>query len=213
MKQIFTVLLLIIATFVCAESCKEWNFNTDTPGSAPKLWKVRGGAAAPTYRINIEEENRYLSAESHRTGVQLGIEIDSNSSADYNLSWKWRVHELPSKGDESKNESMDSAAAVYAVFGRGFFPKIIKYVWSTSLKPGTVLKHPRSKNVRIIVLSSGTGQNGTWQTLSRNLLNDFRTNFGSEPPPLSAIGVKTDSDSTLSHAKADYDDFLLCRNK
>ena len=203
----------MIATFVCAESCQEWNFSTDTPGIVPKLWKARGGAAEPTYRIKEEEGNRYLSAESHRTGVQLGIEIASSASADYNLSWKWRVHELPLKGDESKNETMDSAAAVYAVFGRGLFPKILKYVWSTSQKPGTVLKHPRTKTVRIVVLSSGSNQTGEWQTVSRQLLQDFKTYFGSEPRELTAIGVKTDSDSTLSYAKADYDDFLLCTNE
>jgi Protein of unknown function (DUF3047) len=213
MKQTLAVLFLMIASFACAEPCSEWNFNSDLPGTVPNDWKARGGPALPTYQIKQEDGNKYISAESIRSGVQMGIEIESSASADYRLSWRWRVHKLPSKGDESRNETMDSAAAVYAVFGRGLFPKILKYVWSTNQKPGTVLKHPRTKTVRIVVLSSGSNQIGTWQTVSRQLLHDFKTYFGSEPRELTAIGVKTDSDSTLSHAKADYDDFLLCKNE
>jgi hypothetical protein len=45
--------------------------------------------------------------------------------------------------------------------------------------------------------------------VTRDLAVDYRTAFGSAPPNLIAIGVKTDSDSTNTSAQADYDDIQL----
>jgi hypothetical protein len=104
---------------------------------------------------------------------------------------------------------MDSAASVYVVFGSRLFPRILKYVWSTSEPAGASFKHPRSDRMAIIVVASGRQSLGQWQPVTRNLVADYKMAFGSRPENLTAIGVKTDSDSTASSARADYDDFRL----
>ena len=63
----------------------------------------------------------------------------------------------------------------------------------------------------IIVVNSGTGSRGSGSTVRRDLVADYKTAFGSSPPNLIAIGVKTDSDSTRTSAQADYDDIRLTR--
>ena len=63
----------------------------------------------------------------------------------------------------------------------------------------------------IIVVDSGPNSSGAWHEVKRNLVDDYKKAFGSEPASLIAIGVKTDSDSTRSSARADYDDIHLSR--
>ena len=62
-----------------------------------------------------------------------------------------------------------------------------------------------------IVVNTGAGSLGQWQQVTRDLATDYRTAFGSAPPNLIAIGLKTDSDSTNTSAQADYDDIQLTR--
>jgi hypothetical protein len=125
------------------------------------------------------------------------------------LSWRWRVLELPRNADERNRKTLDSAASVYAVFGSRLFPRILKYVWSSSVPAGASFKHPASGRMTIIVVNSGATAAGRWQSVRRDLVEDYKRAFGSEPDSLIAIGVKTDSDSTRSTARADYDDIQL----
>ena len=61
----------------------------------------------------------------------------------------------------------------------------------------------------IIVIQSGGGALGQWQPVTRDLAADYKAAFGSAPPNLIGIGLKTDSDSTRTSARADYDDIRL----
>ena len=99
--------------------------------------------AGSVYSIARERNgNAYLKASSHDDGVQLGVEVQADAKSELVLGWRWRVWEVPAGGDERRVETMDSAAAVYAVFGSRLLPRVIKDVWSTLVPAGTVLHHP-----------------------------------------------------------------------
>jgi len=153
--------------------------------------------------------NRYLSGDSQSSDGHLGVEIKAEDRGFPILSWRWRVWELPKGGDERRSQTLDSAASVYAVFGSRLFPRILKYVWSTSVPAGRSFEHPSSGRMVIMVIQSGAGALGQWQPVSRDLAADYKAAFGSAPPNLIGIGLKTDSDSTLTSARADYDDIRL----
>lgn len=202
--------LLNICAAMMLAPAPEWTFQTDPVGGLPVGWDARGGSAKGVYQIEAEPHgNRYLAARSRGSDVQLGVEVTAKPQQSPILSWRWRVWELPRQADERKLQTLDSAASVYAVFGSRLFPKILKYVWSSSVPVGSVFKHPRSGSMAIIVVASGSQSLGQWHTVSKNLVEDYRAAFGSEPGSLIAIGVKTDSDSTASSARADYDDLRL----
>ena len=61
---------------------------------------------------------------------------------------------------------------------------------------GTIIPNPHTKRVQMVVASSGPAGVGKWQTLSRNVLEDFRRAFGEEPGMLTDVGVLTDTDNT-----------------
>jgi hypothetical protein len=187
-----------------------WDFNADPIGSVPLRWEARGGSVQSTYHIKADADgNRYLAARSQGTGVQLGIELQVQPQECPVLAWRWRVWELPLDAGERHLKTLDSAAAVYAVFGSRLFPRILKYVWSTSVPAGSAFKHPSSGRMAIIVVNSGPDSLGRWQPVRRDLIEDYKEAFGSMPGTLIALGVKTDSDSTRSSAQADYDDIQL----
>ena len=62
-----------------------------------------------------------------------------------------------------------------------------------------------------MVVNSGSDSVGQWLPVRRNLVEDYQRAFGGKPGNLIALGVKTDSDSTRSSARADYDDFQLSK--
>lgn len=188
----------------------QWTFDSDIPGQLPGGWQTRGESPRQVYKIETEAGgNRYLAADSQQSDVQLGTAVSLKPGERLTLSWRWRIWELPAKAGERNQKTMDSAASVYVVFGPRFFPRILKYVWSTSEPAGASFRHPRSDCMAIIVAGSGPQLLGQWQTVTRNVIADYKTAFGSLPENLTAIGLKTDSDSTASSARADYDDLRL----
>ena len=70
------------------------------------------------------------------------------------------------------------------------------YIWSNKVPVGTVIPNPRTNRVQMVVASSGPGGVGAWQSLSRNVREDYKRAFGEEPGRLQAYGVLTDTDNT-----------------
>jgi hypothetical protein len=65
----------------------------------------------------------------------------------------------------------------------------------------------------IIVVASGENELGRWHAVSRNIVDDYRSVFGTNPGNLITLGIKTDSDSTGTLSRADYDDLRLDRRE
>ena len=190
----------------------EWTFDTDRVGGLPSGWHARGGDPVGIYRIEVDADgNRYLAARSRGSDVQLGIAFTAKPTEFPIMSWRWRVWQLPGKADERALKTMDSAAAVYAAFGSRLFPRVLKYVWSTSVPAGASFRHPSSDRMVIIVVASGENELGRWHAVSRNIVDDYRSVFGTNPENLITLGIKTDSDSTGTLSRADYDDLRLDR--
>ena len=74
---------------------------------------------------------------------------------------------------------------------------------------GTVIPNPHTGRVQMIVASSGPAGVGAWQSLKRNVLEDYRKAFNEDPGLLMSIGVLTDTDNTGESAEAWYGDIRL----
>ncbi len=190
-----------------------WLLRNDTVENAEKIYKIRS-----------ENENKYLHAETAGGSIQIAKNVSWDIRTYPILSWKWRVLELPEKADEEAKGKNDSAAAIYVVFQRKQIPilswkyqpvNVIKYVWSTSLPVGRVVKKKKEKletaiyEGRFVVLRSGKEDTGRWISERRNVLEDYIKMFGENPrynPIL--IAILTDSNDTKSRASADYDDII-----
>ncbi len=144
------------------------------------------------------------------------------------VEWRWKVSALIEGADNRVAGKEDSPVRLMFAFGgdksrlpfveRAVFYlteklsgrelpyAVLQYVWAGAIPVGTVLEHPYTRRVRMLVVASGPAGVGSWQTLSRNLYEDFRLVFHEEPGLLTGVGVLTDTDNTGGSVEAWYGD-------
>lgn len=204
------------------------DFEKYEKGTLPNEWYNRDGDRNPAdyegqiraeyqYQVESERGNQFLRFEG-REAKHLNFPLATKEGLNIHetpvFSWRWRVHDIPTGANEDVDDLNDTAASVYVVFdmGRVMFrrvPKSIRYTWSSTLPEGKEMSKFFG-NQKIVVLESGDENTGKWQTIERNILEDYRRLFGDEAPktPI-AVLILSDGDNTNSYAKADYDDFEL----
>jgi hypothetical protein len=185
------------------------NFETYGDGAFPSKWRSRSDEARKIYRIESEDGNRFLRAHADKQAVQIGLEHFLDPKQQPRLRWRWRAHALPVGADERVAERHDAAAQVYVVFDNQYWPRVIKYIWSSNQPVGNRFTNPLYGRGRVVVLRNGTSDKNKWYQEEANFLEDYRTLFGAEPGKVQGIGILTSSDATRSVATADYDDFML----
>ena len=187
-------------------------FDEYPPATFPTQWQVRGNEAAArvVYRVAEESGNRFLRARAEKKqDVQIGLTHAFQPQEFPAVRWRWRVRQLPPGGDERAAKTNDSAAGVYVIFDSRLMPRVIKYVWSSTLPVGTRLDSPVYWRAKVVVLQSGFAGLGEWRQETVNCYQDYKELFGAEPGEVQGIAVLTDADTTDSLAEADYDDFVL----
>ena len=147
------------------------------------------------------------------------------------VDWRWKVSALIEGADNRVAAKEDSPARLLFAFdgdksrlplveraifyvteklsGRQLPYALLQYVWAATIPVGTVIEHPYTRRVRMLVVASGPGGVGKWQSLSRNVFDDFRRAFGEEPGALTGVGVLTDTDNTGGSVEAWYGDIRL----
>lgn len=204
------------------------DFESYEAGGLPTRWKyLKGGTLhdltgewmRPKERFTVIEDagrGKVLQAYSEGESVHLTM-VNGDGVLDWDatdlpvLSWDWKANRLPPGAREDRDPVNDSAGALYVVFSMDGFlvkrPKAIKYVYSSALPVGTVVSYGKLK---VVVVSSGL--TGEWETVRRNVLDDYRELFGGRPPrrPLS-LRLWSDSDNTGSPAEVEFDDIRLSR--
>jgi len=168
----------------------------------------------------------HARADSAATG--LGSSVDLDVSKAPVLAWRWKVAGLikdadnrvaaledsPARivfdfeGDHSKLSIADRAVdlAAKGLSGRELPYATLMYIWSNTEPVGMVIPNPRTKRVQMVVASSGAAGVGQWQTLRRNVYEDYKRAFGEAPGMLRHVGVLTDTDNTGGKAEAWYGD-------
>ena len=58
----------------------------------------------------------------------------------------------------------------------------------------------------MLVVASGANGLGSWQSVRRNLADDYRLAYGAEPGRVLGVAVMTDTDNTGAKAVGDYAD-------
>ena len=186
-------------------------FEECPPLAFPQQWKARGdeNEARVIYQVTEDKGNHFLHARADNQGIQIGLPHVFQPKEFPLLRWRWRVEQLPPGADERTEKTNDSAAAVYAIFDSRVMPRVIKYVWSSTLPVGTHIDSPVYWRAKVVVLQSGPSGAGEWRQETVNLYQDYKALFGFEPGEAQGIALLTDSDMTNSVAEADYDDFVL----
>ncbi len=162
----------------------------------PEAWKAKGGLskANKVYQIESNEKGIYLSANVEAGSVRIFKKISWNSKIHPVIEWKWRVTKWPK----------DQPASVYFyvsldrdVVG---IPTIIKYVWSSDLKRGTVKKGGVFSPTEVVI-QSGPADSNDWIVQRVNARADFIKFLGSAPKDAAyGVGILVDSGMQVDFA-------------
>lgn len=209
-------------------------FSAARPGSPPTPWevvKVNEKKKLTAYDLVEDDGKVVLHAVSDGSASALGVPTRIDVAKTPMIAWRWKVaglihgadHGVASKedaparlmltfdGDKGKLPLTDrtTIGLVSKVYGRDLPYATLMYVWSNDAPVGTVIANPHTKRIRMLVASSGKGGVGAWQSVRRNLREDYRKAFGEEPGPLTSIAAFTDTDNTRSRVEAWYGDIAL----
>lgn len=210
-------------------------FSTQKAGAdMPAAWevvKITDEKKPTQYRLVDDGGTVVLhaKAEAAATGLGQPMKIDVRDTP--TLEWRWKVGRLITAADNAVATKEDSPARIVLSFGgdRAKLPLTdrlslsladqrsgkttpygtLMYVWSNKVPVGTVIPNPRTGRVQMIVASSGGAGVGAWQSIKRNVYEDYRRAFGEDPGLLMSIGVLTDTDNTGESAEAWYGDIRL----
>ena len=182
--------------------------------SLPRDWRWRGKDDDKPKLYAVREANgrRYLAAQDTGHSVVLMKRFRWDPRQYPIMTWCWRADALPPGGDERYTETNDSAAGVHVVFSSNLFgiPRQIKYVWSTTLAPGTVSRRKGIARPWFVVLQSGPEKLGQWLQEWVDLEKDHDRIFSSDLPKKTlGISLLTDANATQGYAAAAYADFRV----
>jgi hypothetical protein len=180
-----------------------------------------------TQVLRISADNAYANLVHELPAVTVG--------PGSTLRWRWRLDEPLPLADLTRKSGDDAPVKVCALFdlplaqlgliernflrlarsvSHDYLPAAtLCYVWDNKLAVGSELPNAFTRRVRYVVLDSGTAQLKKWVTHERNLHADFLRAFGHESegqvPPLMAILVGADSDTTDGNSLAYASDLVL----
>ncbi len=182
-------------------------------------WKGRHIGHENIYKVKTQHNNQYLSAISADSDNLIVKKIKVDLVEYPYLNWKWRANVLPQNGNESIKANCDASASVAVILNTNrFFPKSIKYSWSSTLEKDVLTESPFAfwpSTCDIRVMESGDDKLGEWQSEKINVLADYKQ-FNNLTKVASkivyAVVIMTDSDNTQTLSAADYDDIYFSKN-
>lgn len=147
------------------------------------------------------------------------------------ISWRWKTDALVPGADNLDKNREDASLRVIVAFdgdhatlpeveqkrfrrakflsGREPPYAMLMYIWSANVPENTVIPSAHTSQVRMLVVSSDQAGLGRWQTIKRNLADDYRQVFGNDPGPVIGVAVMTDSDNTGTRATGEYADIIM----
>lgn len=222
-----------------ADSLQVGAFSAEAPGAPlPIPWKpllFRNISRHTVYEFVSSDGLTVLEAraDNSASGVARALDIDPRKYPI--LRWRWKVANLIEKSDPTHKSGDDYPARLYITFrqdaahsgaierawsalGRtlyGVEPPFagISYIWERALPKGTVVPNAYTDRVRMIVLESGRDLVGRWVAEERNVYEDYRQAFATEPPMISGLAIMTDTDNTADSATAWYGDITFHRGE
>ncbi len=168
----------------------------------PTPWKlkVKSGDAQVAMAEERQRNVLHLPCKDASFAVERATKIDVRHAPV--LTWTWKAVQLPPRGDVRTSDANDQVLQLLLGFDG---KKVLSYIWDTQAPVGTVADEsigwPVSLTLKVLVVQSGYAAVGTWVSMTRNVLEDYRQLFGAEPPLLEGIRVQSNCQNSASTAE------------
>jgi hypothetical protein len=170
------------------------------------------------YTIEDQGRESVLRAES-RASASAIVYRNPFDVYDYpRLRWKWKAMSVYEKGNARTKDGDDYTLRIYVLFEydpdkAGFYDAIkyglaklfygeypphsaLNYIWANREDESGIITSSYASNAKMIVLQKGKKNLGRWIAEERNILEDYRKAFGTDPPAMATLGIMNDSDNT-----------------
>ena len=208
-------------------------FSASAPGAAiPREWQ--------SWRLShFRKPSRYELVDNDGTTVVRGtargtasgliqyLDIDPRERP--MLTWRWKVMDLvptaasaddsPARVVVSFSGDLDKLSLTDRIFydnfrlvsGQQLPYAALMYVWGSRTAKDGIIPNPLTSRVKIIAADSGPERLRGWQTVTRNVVEDFRRAFGEEPGTVVSIGILTETEHEQHDLEVYYGDLAFRR--
>ena len=185
------------------------NIRFDNP-SRLKDWKEYVFNKKSEYRVEQDPNGETVLHAASRGGYSIIFKpVDIPLDARPILAWQWRAEKFPVKPNrkslDAENEN-DFSIRICAIFAKNnpFVTDVVHYIWDDYFLIGTHASSPYSKNVRMLVVTSGEPASpGEWVTVKQDVARDYHQLFKrARFNHLKAIAIISNSDDTQSESGA-----------
>jgi len=169
-------------------------------------WKEKVFNGRTIYTPTMEDGHPALKAVARASASGLFYKIKFDCEKYPILRWSWKINHVVSKGNALTKEGDDYPARVYVVFPSLLFwkTKALNYVWANRLPKGAAVPNKYTSNAMMIAVESGPVNTGRFIDEERNICEDYRRLFKSDPPKVGAIAIMSDTDTTREESLAWY---------
>ena len=207
-------------------------FSQGHPGASfPSGWipvKINDQKKPTQYELVNDDGAVVLHASADGAASLLGYRTSFDLNAAPVIAWRWKAGGLIASADNAVASKEDSPVRIVLEFdgdksklslsdrttlatgkalgGRELPYATLMYIWSNKEPVGKVIRNPRTSRVQMVVASSGSSGIGAWQSLSRNVVEDYKRAFGEDPGKLLGVAVLTDTDTTGEKVEGWYGD-------
>jgi Protein of unknown function (DUF3047) len=218
-------------------------FSAGKPGeklpSGWQEWSIAKFKRPTGYRLVDDQGKTVIRASADRSASGLIHPLTARTQDYRTLSWKWKVNQLINAADNTDRTKEDSPVRVVVTFAgdNGTLPfaerlfanqvkgvtgqelpyATLMYIWENRVAKDTIIPNRHTSRIRMLVAESGRDKLGTWQAEERDLIADYKRAFGIENdadvPPISGIGIMTDTDNTGDNIYAYYGDIVLGKTR
>jgi hypothetical protein len=212
MLNVSLFFMFILVPVVHAEDrvvIADFSSSIGAPG-APAGWQLKEKSGKADFAVVRDGDITAARFRSSDTSFSLQKEVNVDLKQFPMLTWKWKVTKLPTGGDFRKSKTDDQAAQLFVAFSK---TKAIVYIWDTTAPAGLMedTSPVPFMTVKVVVMRSGPAEMGKWINETRNVYNDYKKLYGSEPPAVNGIRLQTNSQHTGTSGEGYFADVMFKR--
>jgi hypothetical protein len=175
-------------------------------GSVPEGWRIRVNRGSPDIHVVNDSQGSVLRLKSRGASFALERGVDVDPERYPYLSWKWKVTELPRRGDFRHMSTDDQAAQILVAFGDR---RILEYIWDSNAPKDTFQSASSLPLLHIfaVVCRSGSTDLNQWLQEVRNVSADYERAYGRPPSQhIKGIRIQINSQHTGTSAESYFGD-------
>lgn len=197
----FSIILLVLQAQTAPLAFIVLNTANWGTGRLPSDWAIKVKDGRPEISVCTEREGSCLHLKSQKASFALEHGVNVDPAQMPVLSWRWKVTQLPARGDFRHPSTDDQAAQVLVAFEDR---RILAYIWDTNAPKGAFQSASSIPFVHVhaLVCQSGTAEADRWVEENHNFATDYEKAFGKPAPRVKGLRIQINSQHTGSTAES-----------